>query len=73
MPAARVQYPVMAGIVYLVLKPGSQHWGSDNQVNVGPVSIWDVNGNTEDDKHPGSDHPKCQHSKVTWRKYSEKD
>ena len=48
MPAARVQYLVTADMVYLVLKPGSQHWGlcirceSKNHFNVGPVSIWDV-------------------------------
>ena len=35
-------------MVYLLLKPGSQHWGlrihreSDNHVNVSPVSIWDI-------------------------------
>ena len=43
-----VQYPVTADMVYLVLKPGSRHWGLsipqelENHVNVGPVSIWDV-------------------------------
>ena len=37
-----------ACMVYLVLKPGSQHWGlcilceSENHVKVGPVSVWDV-------------------------------
>ena len=36
--AALVQY----SIIYLVLKPGSQHLGteSDNHVNVGPILIW---------------------------------
>jgi len=35
-------------MVYLVLKPGSEHWRlcipceSMNHFNVGPVSIWDV-------------------------------
>ena len=50
---------------------GFQHWGlcirrdSDDHVNVGPVTF---NGGrkrtTEDDMHPGSDHPQCQHKKV---------
>ena len=41
---ARVQYPVTGGMIYLVVKPGSKHWGheSENRVNVDPVSIWDV-------------------------------
>jgi hypothetical protein len=43
-----VKYLVTAGMVYSVLKPGSQHWGLciprelENHINVGPVSIWDV-------------------------------
>ena len=43
-----VKYLVTAGMVYSVLKPGSQHWGLciprelENHNNVGPVSIWDV-------------------------------
>ena len=46
-PAARVQYPVKTGIIYLVLKSGSQHWEvcipfeSENRINVSRVSIWD--------------------------------
>ena len=45
---AQVQYPVMADMIYLLLKPGSQHLGlcipceSENHVDVGPVSIWHV-------------------------------
>ena len=36
---------------------------SGNHVNVGPVSIWGRK-QTEDDKHPDSDHPQCQHRKI---------
>ena len=48
MPLAQVQYQVMTDMVYLVLKPGSQHWGlfipqeSENHVNVCLASVWDV-------------------------------
>ena len=35
---------------------------SDDHVNVGPVSFnWRRKRTTEDDLHPGSDHPQCQH------------
>ena len=35
---------------------------SDDHVNVGPVSFnWGRNKTIEDDMHPGSDHPHCQH------------
>ena len=38
---------------------------SDDRVNVSPVSFnWRRKRTTEDDMHPGSDHPQCQHIKV---------
>ena len=46
-----VQYLVTEGMAYLLLKPGSQHWGlcipheSENHVNVGTISIWDIKSN----------------------------
>ena len=66
-PAGTIQYPVTAGMVHLVLKPGSRYWGLyirreyENYVNVGSVSFWDVK---EDDKHIGSDYPQCQYRKI---------
>jgi len=47
-PSHQVQYLVTTGMVYLVLKTGSQNWWlrnpyeSENHVKVGAVSIWDV-------------------------------
>ena len=47
-PPGRVQYPVTAGVVYFVLKPGSQHWGlcipreSEKHVIVDSVSLLDA-------------------------------
>ena len=43
---ALVQYSHVADILYLVIKPDSQHWGLCilheliNHVNVGPIPIW---------------------------------
>ena len=38
---------------------------SDDHINVGPVSLnWGRKRTIEDDVHPGSDHPQCQHKKV---------
>jgi len=45
-------------LIYLMLKPGSQHGGLcitcelENHVNAGPISIWDVKEelSSEDDK-----------------------
>ena len=54
-----------------IKKPGSQHWGlfipreSENQINVGLVSIWNVKEPcTDDDKCLSSGHPQYQHRKI---------
>ena len=37
----------------------------DDHVNVSPISFnWGCKRTIEDDMHPGSDHPQCQHIKV---------
>ena len=52
------------------VKPGSQHWklcisrDLDDHVNAGPILFnWGRKRTIEDDMHPGSDHPQCQHIK----------
>ena len=47
------------------LAPNIGNYDSDGHVNVGLVSFnWGRKGTTEDDIHPGSDHPQCQHINV---------
>lgn len=53
-------------------------WGSlyplslGDHINVGPNLNLGCKGNTEDDKHPGSDLSQCQHRQI-WQKCSRKD
>ena len=79
MLAARVQYLVTAGMVHLILKPGSQHWGQciprelENQVNVGPVLIWDVKEPLRKTSTLAVTISSASIEMSVWRKCSEKD
>ena len=58
---------------YLVIKPGSQHWGQCMFVNVGPVSIWEVIEPFRTPRTLAMNTLSFSIEKSAWHKCSEKD
>ena len=59
------QLPLVGSGCLMVRAPAYQSNDSDDHINVGHVSFnCGYKRTIEDDMHPGSDHPQCQHIKV---------